>query len=762
MDPVIGKDHLRVLLDCGDRPELTPLGFKNGAHGVLSANGFRMESASEMRNAENGIYALCWCRETADHKCEQLQDYKADAGTFIYVGPNRINPTRTILGDVFEVRSVYGTGLTETGMAMLLPKCGERHITSQVNSTFDINKSNFLFGLLREEDGFLAREYRLCWCQAHPGTPGTPGPVCDQPEHFLADIGAVKIGCPYRSVDLEGHGHCRPCPLTIQQAGGPLGEECVLAMDRFLLSIVLLWLTTSLFLGCIGSFSMSWAFGLRLHGMPRKIEDISWSSDRLLITTVGLHNLIRIKRHPIPIILRDTGHYLLDSKPGKIIQLYAMPFGDMTLEIVHQNGASVDFAADSSMGVLEVPFGRSLIHSTLPKCTVPLVLQLITLLAGSISLGIYLLPEPWEVAFLIATALILAIINLLIWKFVLRNSSTMNRKLQLFTKHKASDEKRITKEVSRGRERGIRVWKILDVYEHFQSHIRDRNMYYLDPNIVRPLTASVQLSFAELVGPDEVEWFVSHWWGTSVATYCSALRRHAYEVKVKELGASSPLIGTRTMSRSISGLNKGGDQSWANTTYWICTFSNNQYKIAEELGGGEHTQSSFYLALHSEGLKGTCMILDEMVMPLMRSWCLFELLQTIELEEKAQVENVRPFAGLLFCTSVGVLNYGSSTVEMSMKIGERLLDLSLRDAQATTEKDKKMIADLVQKSRGSFDEIDTVLRVHIRDALRTCQHQVNFDFTSLFSRLPTEEGLPTSPQEPAEPAAFKSETSCVL
>lgn len=31
---------------------------------------------------------------------------------------------------------------------------------------------------------------------------------------------------------------------------------------------------------------------------------------------------------------------------------------------------------------------------------------------------------------------------------------------------------------------------------------------------------------------EKVEWFVSHWWGTSVATYCSALRRHAYEVKV--------------------------------------------------------------------------------------------------------------------------------------------------------------------------------------------------------------------------------------
>ena len=29
-------------------------------------------------------------------------------------------------------------------------------------------------------------------------------------------------------------------------------------------------------------------------------------------------------------------------------------------------------------------------------------------------------------------------------------------------------------------------------------------MYYLDPNIVRPLTAGVKLSFSELIGPDQV------------------------------------------------------------------------------------------------------------------------------------------------------------------------------------------------------------------------------------------------------------------
>lgn len=41
------------------------------------------------------------------------------------------------------------------------------------------------------------------------------------------------------------------------------------------------------------------------------------------------------------------------------------------------------------------------------------------------------------------------------------------------------------------------------------------------------------------------------------------------------------------------------------------------------------------------------------------------------------------FEGLLFCTSNGVLNYGSSTVEISIKIGERLAELSLADAEAT-------------------------------------------------------------------------------
>ncbi|CAJ1412528.1 unnamed protein product [Effrenium voratum] len=75
--------------------------------------------------------------------------------------------------------------------------------------------------------------------------------------------------------------------------------------------------------------------------------------------------------------------------------------------------------------------------------------------------------------------------------------------------------------------------------------------------------------------------------------------------------------------------------------YWICTFSNNQWAVEEELGSTYH-ESSFYQAMRSEGTLGTVMVFDEEAMPLTRSWCLFELLQTCLLKGIS-----RNFKGLL-------------------------------------------------------------------------------------------------------------------
>ncbi|CAK9108991.1 Uncharacterized protein SCF082_LOCUS50656 [Durusdinium trenchii] len=734
VEPEIGNDHLRILTSCS-QPELTSEAFVMGAHAKLTATGFEMEDANSMRRGDNGMYELCWCRETATRRCKRPDEFMASAGIFVYVGPNRQPSRTTLLGHPLVVDGVFGTGLHENDRAMLLLVCGEAHPTSQVNVSFDANRSAFSFPALRKEDGFLALTYHLCWCQGKVQEFGESG-QCNGPEDFRADMGLVRVVCPDREVDLSGDGHCKLCPLMIQQAGGKDGMQCVISGDRFFWASFWFVMLTLFFLLLCGSLRCS-IRARSLNGMPRKIEDITKMRGKLVITTTGLHNFMTMSDRPIPVTLWGTGHYLLDSRPGKLIHLYVIPSSNITMEVVQESGEPVEFNADSSMGSIQVSFFRTLLHTTFPKIKFPLICQLLLLILGTIAPRFFLEPGLVEMAFMASTSLCLALLFLVLWKLVIRSRTTLNLKLQTYEHIRREDGHRKTKEVMRGPSRGIRVWKILDLYEHFQALIRDRNMYYLDPNIIRPLTASVRLSFSELVGPDQVEWFVSHWWGTPVAVYCDALKRHASEVKAKE--TSSRPINSMARGQSQLDAKDSKDSSWENTTYWICTFSNNQYKIREELGE-VHTESSFYLALHSEGLRGTCMLLDEMAMPLKRSWCLFELLQTIELEEKAQMEAfLRAFSGLLFCTSNGVLNYGSSTVEMSMMIGERLLGLSLRDAEATTEKDKKMIADLVQESRGSFDEIDLVLRVHIRDALKACQKQVNFDFGSLFERLPRDE-----------------------
>ena len=59
----------------------------------------------------------------------------------------------------------------------------------------------------------------------------------------------------------------------------------------------------------------------------------------------------------------------------------------------------------------------------------------------------------------------------------------------------------------------------------------------------------------------------------------------------------------------------------------ICFLSNNQYDIDEELGNGDWRQSSFYLALQSTSVKGTCMVLDDQAIPLTRAWFKMQIME---------------------------------------------------------------------------------------------------------------------------------------
>ena len=83
-----------------------------------------------------------------------------------------------------------------------------------------------------------------------------------------------------------------------------------------------------------------------------------------------------------------------------------------------------------------------------------------------------------------------------------------------------------------------------------------------------------------------VRWFISHWWGMHFNLTVKSILNHA-------------------------------KQSGEDTRYWVCTFSNNQWKMSEEIPAlAPPSESSFYKALRSPSCLGTCMILDERVVPL--------------------------------------------------------------------------------------------------------------------------------------------------
>ncbi|CAE7813524.1 unnamed protein product [Symbiodinium sp. CCMP2456] len=167
----------------------------------------------------------------------------------------------------------------------------------------------------------------------------------------------------------------------------------------------------------------------------------------------------------------------------------------------------------------------------------------------------------------------------------------------------------------RGAGRALNISQIVDLYEEFKSFIQDRNLYYVDSNIVRPLTKSCHLSLAEFMGPSTVDWFVSHYWGTNFSYTVRALKLHANSVPRDSLITQSKItIASEEGAKSIatsSPITTASDwRSPGSISYWICAFSNNQYQIGEELGTS-HEDSSFYLALHSEWVVGTVMVLDE-------------------------------------------------------------------------------------------------------------------------------------------------------
>eukprot|EP00445_Apocalathium_hangoei_P093898 CAMPEP_0204247276 /NCGR_PEP_ID=MMETSP0361-20130328/98567_1 /ASSEMBLY_ACC=CAM_ASM_000343 /TAXON_ID=268821 /ORGANISM="Scrippsiella Hangoei, Strain SHTV-5" /LENGTH=372 /DNA_ID=CAMNT_0051220509 /DNA_START=71 /DNA_END=1189 /DNA_ORIENTATION=- len=301
----------------------------------------------------------------------------------------------------------------------------------------------------------------------------------------------------------------------------------------------------------------------------------------------------------------------------------------------------------------------------------------------------------------------------------------------------------------RGPGRAIQTGQLLDFLAYFQAFVKYRAMYYIVSNIVEPLTALDRLSFAELAGPGTLDWFVSHFWGHAFGDFCSSIQNEPLtaldRLSFAELAGPGTLdwfvshfwghafgdfcSSIQNHAQVVCGADARAD-AWRLQRYWICSFSNNQHRIQDEMGEG-WKMSSFYLALLHQQRRGTCLVLDEEALPLTRSWCLFEVAQTVEMEKLGDPDH----HGLVFCTRSGVVNHGSASVEVSLGLASRLATLLFQDAKASVQKDHDDIKDFVVNKMGGFDKMNAAIRERISDALMESEQVVLTSFQTITSSL---------------------------
>ena len=244
--------------------------------------------------------------------------------------------------------------------------------------------------------------YSLCWC---------PGIYeCKDPRDFNVTFGHVIVRCPWNYAELEG-GRCVRCRLLFETPND--SSECRIDAVSFAIALCWLFLGTLLFTVLFSSLRCRlrpWC----LAGTRRCVADISQMGGKLIVTTCGYHNLMTFPLRflsVIPVTFSETGHPMLDG-----VQFVLRICNSRSLEVLDSSSEPIAFRADSSMGFIEVPLLRSLLHSTLHNFKLPLALQLLVLITGSMSCFALLDPPAGQGSVVVLSGGLLALLILLLKK----------------------------------------------------------------------------------------------------------------------------------------------------------------------------------------------------------------------------------------------------------------------------------------------------------------------------------------------------------
>lgn len=512
----------------------------------------------------------------------------------------------------------------------------------------------------------------------------------------------------------DGQHPCKVCPANMYSpTEGSLCAECSVGRTSLAGSMgcTLDTVFAATFVG-LSLLLLVAAFALSIaSGLPVPVEDIRLEDGHLKVITASPHHLVAWLPSGGLVKFKGTGHPRLETRTYRVRFLDHRPLALFSLRAKPEEEMQpVTWAMDSSIGTVRVPFPQTLWSLGVFQIpAAPLTLVLLVL-AGALT---WTFAFPWQWVVADGAVAVCAAAATCCYRWTKQWATPIARRCHEFRRRLLAQHPNPRK-CPRGPGRAVTSGQLWDLYDFFRDHIKDRTMYYMCENIIKPLTKPNALSYAELAGPSTLTWFVSHYWGTCFRHFVETIRRHGQSVC--------------------------GAMNWHEQTYWVCTMSNNQWEIDQELGCGRWEQSSFFIALHSGGCQGTVMVIDEHALPLQRAWCLFEVLQTLLLTARGQGYN-----GLLLCTVVGVLNYGNGGADVGLAIAAKLAALDLRSAAATCETDKNMIHALVEQMPGGFASVNGFVRLAIRDAILSMQTRFQEDCSAIVLTLGASvpQGLPS-------------------
>jgi len=515
------------------------------------------------------------------------------------------------------------------------------------------------------------------------------------PPGSIAQLGKKCIDCKENFYELDGR--CIHCPPGFESASRSFTEtDCQRRpLVSFLVYALVMQLTTLILLLPL------------LLGRAVPIVDMHLDCERVVIKTATRHKIARCGWSPLPIkaYLSGTGNPRIDNRKTAF---HVKVRHVEELWLLDENGEHIKEDFNTSMGSIRVCMSSTFFGAATHFIPVGLSVSMLLLTTSGtvVSLVVWHRATRQLLATLVCGLCVppLAAIMYAFRWWSRFTSTPIVRRLTHFRERLHSQNSE-PQSCDRGPTRAVSAGQIADLLSYFEDFIRHRNMYYVSSNILLPLTKPERLSYAELAGPHEVQWFVSHFWGMAFQDFVASLRHLASDV---------------------------GNSEWKSVTFWVCSLSNNQWNVQSELGEGDPLKSSFNLALQSRGCHGTAMVLDASAEPLKRSWCLFEVFQTCCLTSSRSRDQ---FSGLLLCTPQGVLQHGAASLDACMGVAEQLSKISLEDATATRSEDKAMIDSCVRALPGGFSSVNRFVRDCIKEALEAVHESFEGDYTKLVEGL---------------------------